>query len=273
MKHTALIVVFLSVWCTVSMTAAFVTEGQAMDVPTALKPWQKWVLHDKEQQQCPSHFDDAAIHRCWWPSRLTVNADNQGGWFDLQVTVYAPTWVTLPGNGTHWPESVTSGKNVLAVAGRNGNPSVWLEPGDYRIKGGFLWNGLPEMLRVPPATGILFLTVNGRDVVKPDLGPNGRLRLHGKGSGARREDTMTATLFRLIEDNIPMRVTTRIMLEVSGRPREIRLASLLHDNGTVMKIDSPLPARLAGNGDLLLQGRPGRWSGDDSSWRESCASS
>ena len=36
---------------------------------------------------------------------------------------------------------------------------------------------------------------------------------------------------------------TRILLEVSGRPREVHLAALLPDGARVMKIDSPLPAR------------------------------
>jgi hypothetical protein len=71
---------------------------------------------------------------------------------------------------------------------------------------------------VPASTGILSLTVDGREIVEPDLDLNGRLRLHGKGGAARREDTMTATLFRLIEDDIPMRLITRVLLEVSGRP-------------------------------------------------------
>ena len=52
---------------------------------------------------------------------------------------------------------------------------------------------------------------------------------------------------------------THIRLHVSGRPRELRLAVRLPDKATVMQIDSPLPARLADNGDLLVQARPGQW--------------
>jgi len=232
---------------------------KAPEIPESLEPWRTWVLHDKAELQCPAHFDDGTIRRCWWPSRLTVDAGNLGGLFEQQVTVYAPTWVTLPGDEAHWPESVSDGSNALPVVGRNGRPSIWLEPGEYAVKGAFVWNALPELLQVPASTGILSLTVDGREIVDPDRGADGHLRLHGKGGAARREDTMTATLFRLIEDDIPMRLITRVLLEVSGRPREIRLASLLPDGAAAMKIDSPLPARLTQTGDLLVQARPGRW--------------
>jgi hypothetical protein len=145
------------------------------------------------------------------------------------------------------------------VVSRNNRPCIRLEPGAYLIKGAFVWAALPEMLQVTPSTGILSLTIDGRNVVEPDIDGNGRLRLHGKSSIARPGDTMTATRFRLVEDDIPMRVITRVLLEVSGRPREIRLASLLPEGATVMKIDSPLPVRMDHAGDLLVQARPGSW--------------
>ncbi|MBC2711116.1 MAG: hypothetical protein HGJ94_09005 [Desulfosarcina sp.] len=259
MNRAASVVVVLFLLCLGSIVVAVVVPVQAVEIPVSLEPWKEWVLHDKADQHCPAHFDNGAIRRCWWPSRLAMDLGNQGGLFEQQVTVYAPTWVTLPGDETRWPESVASREDVVPVVGRNGRPCIWLEPGDYRIKGAFVWNTLPEMLQVPASVGILSLTVDGREIVEPDLDLNGRLRLHGKGRAALRGDTMTATLFRLIEDDIPMRVITRIMLQVSGRTREIRLASLLPDGGTVMRIESPLPARLTNNGDLLVQARPGRW--------------
>ena len=263
MNRATSVVVVLFLLCLFSTVVAAVAPVLAKDIPASLEPWKEWVLHDKADQHCPAHFDNAAIRRCWWPSLLVMNVGDQGGLFEQQATVYAPTWVTLPGDEAHWPESVTSDDSIVPVVVRSGRPGVWLEPGDYRIKGAFIWNTLPEDLQVPASAGILSLTVNGREIVEPDLDLSGRLRLHGQGSAARREDTMTATLFRLIEDDIPMRVTTRIMLQVSGRTREIRLASLLPDAGTliatVMKIDSPLPARMTNKGDLLVQARPGRW--------------
>ena len=259
MNRAGSIVVVLFMFCLVLTGSVAAASAKAFDIPASLEPWRAWVLHDNAEQRCPAQFDDGTIRRCWWPSRLTVDVGSLGGLFELQVSVYAPAWVALPGEPTHWPESVSDGSHALPVVGRNSRPTIWLEPGEYAVKGAFVWNALPEVIQVPASTGILSLTVDGREIVDPDLDPNGQLRLHGKGGAARREDSMAATLFRLIEDDIPMRLITRVLLEVSGRPREIRLASLLPDGATAMKIDSPLPVRLTGTGDLLVQARPGRW--------------
>ena len=255
MNRAASVLVVLFQLCVVSIVAA----AQAPDIPASLEPWKAWALHDKAERACPTHFDSGTIRRCWWPSRLIMDVGNGGGLFEQQVIVYGPTWVTLPGNETHWPESVSSDGKFVPVVGRNGRPCIWLEPGEYLIKGAFVWNTLPEVIQAPASAGILSLTVDGREIVEPDLDLNGRLRLHGQAGAARREDTMKTTVFRLIEDDIPMRLITRILLEVSGRSREIRLASLLPDGATAMKIDSPLPIRVTHAGNLLVQARPGRW--------------
>lgn len=241
-------------------TAIFqVPFSAALDVPEPLEPWKTWVLHDKQTQTCPPHFDNGAIRRCWWPSQLAVDAAEQGATFDLQVTVYAPTFVTLPGDGNHWPESASEGKEVLPVVERNERPSVWLAPGDHRIRGALVWNALPEVLSIPPETGMVSLKIDRKEIAEPDWDGKGRLRLYGKNEAARREGAHTATVFRLVEDDIPMRVVTRVLLRVSGPPRQIRLASLLPEAATVMRIDSPLPIHLAENRDLLVQARAGRW--------------
>jgi hypothetical protein len=254
MSRNASVIIFLSLFCLAGLPV------QAMETPSVLDPWKDWVLHDKAEQRCPAHFNDGTIRRCWWPSRLAMNVGAKGGLFEQQVTVYAPSWVILPGDETHWPQSVTAGgEDRVPVVVRNNRPCTRLEPGAYLIKGAFVWAALPEMLKVTPSAGILSLTIDGRNVVEPDIDGNGRLRLHGKSSIARPGDTMTATRFRLVEDDIPMRVINRILLQVSGRPREIRLASLLPEGATVMKIDSPLPVRMDHAGGLLVQASPGQW--------------
>ena len=259
MNRAASVVAILYVVLLVGMSVTAVAPVQALDMPLLLEPWKEWVLHDKAEQRCPAHFDNGSVRRCWWPSRLVMEVGEQGGLFKQQVTVYAPAWVTLPGDGTHWPASAAIGDRALPVVGRKGRPCLWLEPGDYTIRGAFIWDTPPEMIRVPASAGLLFLTVDGREIMEPDLDADGRLRLDGKATATRREDTMTATVFRLIEDDIPMRMTTRIMLAVSGRTRLIRLAALLPDGAAVMQLDSPLPARLTQKGDLLVQAGPGRW--------------
>ena len=254
MNHARLLALGFLLACSL-----YAFPSDALDVPAALQPWEQWVLHDKEDQTCPPRFDDGTIRRCWWPSMLDVHAGDRGAAFDLQVTVYAATWVVLPGDDDHWPETVTSGKRELPVVERGSRPTVWLEAGDHHIQGTMVWNELPETLPIPPAVGLVALTIDGQTISEPDWDGQGLLRLRRQGKTDQREGTLATTVFRLIEDDIPMRVITRVLLQVSGRPREIRLTALLPEGGTVMKLDSPLPVRLAGNTDLLVQARPGRW--------------
>jgi hypothetical protein len=231
----------------------------AADIPASLEPWRAWVLHDYTDLDCPVHFDNAQPRRCWWPSRLDLNLSGQGGLFEQMVTVYAPSWVTLPGDGTHWPESVSSDGTALPVVLQNDRPCVRLASGEFRIKGAFVWNALPELIQVPASVGVLSVTVDGRPVEGSDLDLQGRLQLRGKQRDAAGDEAMTIAVFRLIEDDIPMRITTRVLLTVSGRPREIRLDAILPEGGTPMHIDSPLPTRLTPDNGLLVQTKPGRW--------------
>ena len=232
---------------------------QASDIPPALQPWREWVLYGRDNLQCPPRYDDAAVRRCWWPSRLDLDVSALGGIFEQQVTVYAPTWVTLPGDTTHWPESVTRDNAAIPVVERDGRPGIWLQTGRHRIRGALVWDRLPDVLSVPGGIGMIALTVDGHAVDLPDLEAGGRLRLQGSSRDQRTEDTMTVSLFRLIADGIPVRVVTRALLRVAGRPREVRLADLLPEGAVVMAIDSPLPTRLTGPRELAVQVKPGRW--------------
>src|SRR5690606_27293323 len=77
-------------------------------VPPELKPWQDWVLHGNESVRCPFFAGDANQRQCAWPGRLELSADARGARFSFPLTVYAETWLTLPGDAEHWPQAVTA---------------------------------------------------------------------------------------------------------------------------------------------------------------------
>jgi hypothetical protein len=56
-----------------------------------------------------------------------------------------------------------------------------------------------------------------------------------------------------------MQVTNLFRINVAGRAREISLRGTLLEGFTPMGIQSPIPARIGGNGDLLIQARPGHF--------------
>ncbi len=228
-------------------------------LPPALAPWKAWVLHGEESLRCPTRFNDHENHFCWWPSQLILDIGDQGGLFDLRVKVYAATWVMLPGDAANWPESVSNDDKPLPVVEKEERPWVWLSPGEFRLRGAFVWDALPETIHLPQAVGVVSLTIGGREIVVPDVDTTGRLRLTSRKKQAGSEDTLTTDLYRLIEDDIPMQVITCARLHVSGRHRELHLDLGLPHETKVMRIDSSLPTKLAKNGDLLVQARPGQW--------------
>src|SRR5580658_6645486 len=76
------------------------------EVPAPLKPWVGWVLHDQDQRGCPVGGDEDAARACDWPSRLTLEVNNGGGRFVLQLRLDAAGWAALPGSAESWPQDV-----------------------------------------------------------------------------------------------------------------------------------------------------------------------
>jgi len=231
----------------------------SMEIPPELARWQDWVLHGHEEALCPAAYNDGAVVRCQWPSRLTIDVKDDGGRFEQRWSMFAPGWVNLPGGLEMWPDGVVVDGNSAAVVNRESQPSVRLMPGEHHIAGRFYWRQTPEMMRVPPSVGLISLTVNGEKVEDPAVDAQGRLWLQERDVQTGREDQVKVRIFRLIIDTIPMRITTLLRLDVSGQAREIRMKEVMLQDMVAMALDSRLPVRLDANGQLLIQARPGRW--------------
>ena len=233
---------------------------QNPEIPSALEPWQDWVLHNQEEKLCPSTFNTSLRLTCSWPSRLEISASDGDGTFSQEWEIYAPTHVPLPGNSKTWPLSVSiAGKNI-PVMDRGGSPSVFLPVGRHLIKGRWTWDTMPNTLVVPRKTGIVNLQLNGNAVAHPKRDQDGSLWLQTTSPGARSQsDQITLRVFRLVEDRIPTFLRTRIQLDVSGRGREINLGQPLPPGFMAYAITSDIPVRLDENGQLYAQVRAGSW--------------
>ncbi|WP_116475483.1 hypothetical protein [Zobellella maritima] len=231
-------------------------------VPTPLQPWVDWVLHGEEQRHCPFVYNRGLDYRCAWPTRLNLDLNNSGGQFSQHWRLYREGWVQLPGDERHWPQQITINGEPAVVSADRGSPRIRLAAGDHRVEGTWRWERLPESLTIPTTTGLLALTVNNNPVARANLDDNGRLWL-GEASPQDRQpqgDTLTLQVHRKVEDRIPLRVITRLDLEVAGAQRELVLGPVLLDEQLPLQLDSPLPARLEPDGRLRVQVRPGRWS-------------
>ena len=240
------------------------TAAAQVYVPDELQDWQQWVLKDKEYRSCPFYFDRSVDQPeafvCSWPGELQLDVDGSGARFSQQWTVYAKEqWVVLPGGSDYWPDRVTVNDQAIEVIAHNNHPSIKLAPGSWRVSGRFEWDERPGVLRVPPQSGLISLTVDGKRVERAEMSRAG-VFLTERKQDARARDSVRTIVHRLVADDIPTRLHTRLQIDVSGSVREEIFGPILPAGFAPLSISSPLPAKLEADGNLRLQVRPGRWT-------------
>ncbi|MGZ5056385.1 MAG: hypothetical protein ACXWAT_15785, partial [Methylobacter sp.] len=235
-------------------------------VPDPLKPWIAWVLQDNvPEPACPFIFNDYEQKRCSWPTQMQLDLTPDKGVFSISWQVYQDSWIGLPGDKTYWPLNVTVDGKTGLVMDKNGSPSIKLVAGQHQIKGGFLWTAIPDNLQIPGDVGLIDLRINGTAIPVPAI-KDGQLWLKESEIGLKKpensQNNLDIQVFRKITDEVPVQILTRLVLEVSGEQREVKLPQPIPDGFIPQSLQSPLPARLEPNGQLLLQLRPGHWQID-----------
>ncbi len=228
-------------------------------VPGPLRDWVPWALHGREADTCPPLATDAGVHLCAWPTSLALDLNDRGGTFAQEWELAREDWAALPGDASRWPEAVAVDGTPAAVVAGSGAPRVRLAAGKHRVQGTFRWEGLPEALPVPPATGVIALVVNAHPIELPAFDRQGRLWLQRRAGDAAAEDRLEADVARLVRDTVPLQVLTRLRLRVSGQVREVLFPGAVAPDVVPVSIESPLPARLEPDGGLRVQVRPGDW--------------
>jgi len=232
-------------------------------VPDDLKDWQQWVLKDKEYRNCPFFFDRTVeqpdAFTCSWPGEIQLTVSASGARFSQQWTVYAKEqWIVLPGSADYWPDQVTVNDRRTEVVAHNNYPGIKLAPGTWRISGRFEWDERPGVLRIPPQSGLVSLTIDGKVVARPEMNRAG-VFLGERQRDTRARDSIRTVVHRLVADGVPTRLITRLQIDVSGSVREEVFGPILPQGFVPLSIDSRLPAKLEADGNLHLQVRPGRW--------------
>lgn len=234
----------------------------AQDVPPALRDWQDWVLHEVPQHACPFLANSnpaAGNYQCIWPGRLSLQADKDGGRFSLAVHVDAAGWVSVPGDEHTWPQQVTVNDKPLPLLAHGGDPALWLEPGDYTVRGTLPWSTRPARLRVPLGIGLVSLSLDGNAVDRVER--NGDQLTLGEAAAAQRQaDALSARVYRQLSDGMPAMLETRLQLNVTGSSREQVLGPALPKGFVATALSSDLPAQLDSDGRLRVQLRPGQWT-------------
>jgi hypothetical protein len=245
-----------------SLAASFPARADPLDpkdVPAPLKPWVPWALHGAEERTCPRLTGEAEGRACAWPARLSLEVNARGGRFRLEVELFARDTVPLPGDAEHWPLDVRDARGGVPVVAESGRPAVLLGPGSHTLTGSFAWDSVPAALGIPEAAALVVLQLDGRRIAHPELDESGRLFLRRPERAAGEAERVDIQVQRRLADGVPFLLTTRVVLDVSGKAREVLLGRALPDGFTPLRLDAPLAARLEPDGRLRVQVRPGKW--------------
>lgn len=254
--------------------SAGVARGQTepREVPEPLQAWEEWATWDVQHRDCPTPYNSAKEHFCFWPSTLSLSADEQQGAWDVEITAFDETWVPLPGSTELWPMNVRDGGEALVVVERDGVPFTQLPAGRHQITGEFRWDQMPQKIAVPQQIGILSLTVGSSAVAIPNWDPQGNVWLKRTQQEVAEEDSLTAQVYRVLEDGIPLWLRTEIDLSVSGKSREEDLGWILPEGWILSRVDSQLPVAVDEAGRMKAQVRAGKWQIHVSAFRTTDAS-
>lgn len=222
------------------------------EIPASLKDWLPWAMHGHEALLCPPPYNGDQAKACVWPSSLELRAGEQAASFRFEVQVFgSASQVVLPGEATRWPQDVKANGRALPVSEGDGHPVALLAPGRHVVKGNIPWRDMPQDLQLPKGVGSVVLWVDGEQVARaPDA--EGRVWLKQAPPVAHSTDAHTVHTTRLVDDQVPLRVTTHYDIAISGKVREIELPMALLPGLVAESIDSPLPVRLHDSGKLVL---------------------
>ncbi len=242
------------------LTLLISTYSLAVEIPKSLEEWKPWVLEKHPELKCPFLFN-SANRTCNWYSDLSIDATNKGAKFTQRIDVYKSDWVEIPGKTNLWPQHVSDNQSTITTRDRNGIPEVYLTTGSHQITGELNWEEIPRTLSIPEKIGVVHLTLNGKVVSNPSLEADGDLWLANNQTKNQtaHQDALNVRVFRKIDDDIPLKMTTQIQLDVSGKEREIQLGQLLLDGFTPLEFESQLPARIEKDGSIRIQLKSGSW--------------
>lgn len=249
-------------WCVISHSSLALadqepdgSEQHELVVPDSLRPWVGWVTYGIDDLECPTLGEE---RYCVWPGRLSVQVRPDGMTFSYEVWLEKSGELTLPGSADYWPTSVRTEQGpALVGTDADGNPQVFLEAGPHVLSGRIAWSRAPDALRIPADAGSVELAVGGRSIDYPRI-EAGQLYLgevNDEDDGVR--DSIRVSVYRRIEDGVPMRVRTRLELNVAGRAREVDLGRILLGATRAIAADGDLPARVQPDGLLTVYVRPG----------------
>lgn len=243
-------------------------QSPERQVPRALQDWESWATWSDTERFSPTPYNAANKPLSFWPSQITLQADASGGRFEMDVTLFSTSWISLPGDDHAWPIEVKANGLALPVLVREGKPAVRLQAGTYHLEGLFPWKQMPRGLTLPKEIGVLRLVLDGQPVPAPTWDADGSLWLRrGAAHEEVDQDFLSVKVYALLEDGIPLWLRTRVEVIVAGKSREEDLGVVLPEGWKLAAVESPLPVMIDDAGRMKAQVRAGRWTLEASAFR------
>lgn len=244
--------------------------GQAKDehfVPPQLETWHQWVNHDLDHLECAQR---EGSHQCVWPSKLELTLGDRSAVFKYRISMgqegLAPILdderlsiqeLSLVGEGDK--------KEPQIVVWRSRRAWVHLPKGEHLLLMTVRWNDELDTIKIPKNLALVNLRdqsgkrtwierdQEGAVWIKARKQVSG-LTSHADLSGDQNSSTH---IFRVWRDEIPLKLETHIQLNISGKPRELTLGSLLPAGALITHLDSPFEADWVQEG-LRVYVKPGK---------------
>lgn len=235
---------------TILMALMVFSGSAAAQTPGTLEQWKDIAQNETGQTKACG-----ATVLCQWPGPLTLNTGTNGS-FSQNWTVIESGWVALPGGYGIWPQQVRSNSSVIPVVEHNNIPMVFLNKGQHQITGAF-FNSDVQSIAIPEQTAVWTWRHNNTIVWAPkkDSTLTRTADMVEENSG----NTLQTRVFKNWLDGPVPRVTVAIEMNVSGRPREEVLSSIIDPQRFVlMGVDSAWPVETLDNGGVRVQVGPGK---------------
>ncbi|MBK8593426.1 MAG: hypothetical protein IPN77_30795 [Sandaracinaceae bacterium] len=196
---------------------------------------------------------------CVWPGELRIEVAAGGATFTLLGSSDRRHAFALPGSERIQPVDVRLDGRPAAVLTEGGTSIVWVEAGEHRIEGRFVWSTPPETLSVPSDVARVILLEDGIEAVA-NRGTSGEVWLRARETEALGEDRVTLEVHRRLDDGSPVTLTTRIQVRAAGRARELVLGDVLPEGAVPIEVSADLPVRLMASGELTVQLHAGEFT-------------
>ncbi len=259
--HKVALALALSLCLCLGASSEASAQPATANIPAPLAPWVPWVLDQNPTYGCTwTWVGGAQEQQCSFPSSVRLTLTPGGLSFEMRVSADRDTHAELPGGGVFWPLDVTVDGQASGTLAVSEIPLIRLSAGSHVVSGRFTWRSAPETFSIPTNVAVVELR-RGDSLQYPRRDDTGKVWLNAGERTAQQEDRVTIEVFRKLRDSVPLELSTRLVLEVSGKPRELDLGNILPQGFRPAALSSDLPFELRSQRDsidrLVLHVAPG----------------